>query len=280
MQRLVAITFGLAVLPIGFAGAALGVEMRKPSSQSTADEIDTCVRKNFPDDSMVQTVSMVMRDRVGAERTLEAEMFWEKDPESQLSNVLLTFENPPELRCAAVLVRGKEPQNDMFMYVPELGRVIRITQRMVSGTMMGTDFSYDDFSRLQGMISSLESERLADEQVAGRAAYVTQSLPAPGSDYERIRSLIDQETCVPLRVEFFEKGGPEPAKVLTVDPTKLPEQKSRWIPREIQMEDVRGGTSTRLVIERLRLSVPIPPKYFSERQLVQQGRCEAALPRH
>jgi len=279
-RRLGAITLGSLALAIGLAGAALGVATRKPPSENTADDIDACVRENFPGDSMVQTVTMVMKDHVGAERTLEAEMFWEKDPETQLSNVLLSFENPPELRCAAVLVRGKEPQNDMFMYLPELGKVRRITQRMVSGNMMGTTFSYDDFSRLQGMISSLENERLADEQIDGRPAYVTQARPQAGGDYDRIRSLIDRETCVPLRVEFYEKGGDEPVKVLTVDPAKVTEEKSHWIPREVRMEDISGGSSTRLVIEKLAVSVPIDRKIFSERGLVQRGRCRAALPRY
>ena len=274
------LTFATAMLALCNAAASFAAAIGNAPSERTAAEIDACVRQNFPDDSMIQTVSMVMTDAVGAERTLEAEMFWEKDPTTRLSNVLLRFENPPELRCSAVLVVGKEPENDMFMYLPEIGRVRRITQRMVSGNMMGTSFSYDDFSRLQGMISSLESERLADEQVAGRAAFVTESRAQPGADYERIRSLIDQETCVPLRVEFHRNGGPEPVKVLTVDPAKLVEEKSHWIPREIHMQDIAGRTTTRLVIEKLKVGVPIDRKLFSERGLVQQGRCRAAFTRY
>jgi outer membrane lipoprotein-sorting protein len=222
---------------------------------------------------------MVTKDRAGTERTLEAEMFWQKDPETDLSNVLLTFDSPPELRGAALLVLGRKPQNDMFMYLPELGKPRRITESMVSGNLLGTDFTYDDFSRLQGMISNRQTERLADEQVAGRAAYVTLARPISGSDYDRIRSLIDRETCVPLRIEFYEKGGQEPVKLLTVDPAKVSEEKSHWIPRELQLANERDGTSTQVVIEKVELSVPINRKCFSVVELERQGGCQV-LPRY
>ena len=272
-QAISPIAVGATALALCLASPALSFGTANLTSESSASDIDLCVQQNFPDDSMVQTLRLVTKDRGGDERTLEARMFWQKDPKTGLSNVLLAFDAPPELRGGALLVLEKKPQNDMFMYVPELGKVRRITDRMVSGNMLGTDFTYDDFSRLQGMISNLRTERLADEQVAGRAAYVTLARPISGSDYDRIRSLIDRETCVPLRVEFYEKGGPEPVKLLTVDPAKVSEQKSHWIPRELQLENALAGTSTRLVIEKLEVSVPIDRKCFSVVELERQGRC-------
>jgi len=259
--------------------AARDVDTKKAPADLTASDINTCVQQNFPDDSMIQTVKMLMKDRMGVERLLEADMFWEKDQATRLSKVLLEFDNPPELRGAAVLLIEKKPMNDMFMYLPELGKTRRITTQMVNGNMMGTDFTYEDFSRLQGMMSNLQTERLPDEQYADRPVFVTLARPAPdtGSDYDRIRSLIDQKTCVPLRVDFFQKGGEQPVKVLAIDPAKLSKEKSGWIPRELQMEDVAGGTSTRIVIEKLQVSVPIDRKRFSQTELDRQGRLKPAI---
>ena len=276
-RRLAALGFGLAALAaVGLASPALGVD----ASASSAHDIEACVRQNMPGDSMTQTFRLVVKDRVGTEHTLRAKMFWEMDSETQLSNLRLDFDSPPELRGAALLVRGRKPESDMLMYLPELGKVRRITPRMASGSLLGTDFSYDDFLRLQEMFSNLETERLADEELAGRSVYVTRARPPPGSEYDRIRSSIDQETCVPLRVEFHEPGRQEPVKVLTVDPAKLWEAESRRIPREILLEDEKAGTSTRVVIEQLEIGVPINRKRFSETDLVQQGRFGSALSRY
>jgi hypothetical protein len=269
------------LLPLAPQPAQAEVETKKAPSDMTAQDISQCVQQNFPDDTMKQTVRMVMKDRMGVERLLEAEMHWEKDQQTRLSKVRMDFDNPPELRGAAVLVLEKEPKNDMFMYLPELGKTRRITSSMVNGNMMGTDFTYEDFARLQGMLGNLEAERLPDEEFADRASFVTASVPAGDSDseYQRIRSVIDQETCVSLQVEFFEKGYEGPVKRLTVDPSKIEKAETGWFPRAIRMEDLRGGTSTDLVIEKLEIGTKIHKKMFSAAELEKQGRFKPAVTR-
>jgi Outer membrane lipoprotein-sorting protein len=268
-----------SLLPLlGFALAtAAFAEASKAPAEMTAQEIQTCVGGNFPSDSMVQTVKMVSTDRMGVERILEAEMFWQKNAETQLSNILLTFDNPPELRGASVLVLEKKPQNDMFMFLPELGKSRRITSQMVQGNMMGTDFSYEDFQRLQGLLTGLEGKRLPDATLAERKAFVTEAVPTdPSSEYTRIVSRIDQETCVPLEVEFYIKGSAEPAKVLTTNPKTVTKEKSGFMPREVAMRDLRSETATSIVIEKLKVSVPIERKRFSAAELERQGRFSSA----
>jgi hypothetical protein len=265
----------LALLCCSLASAAFA-ETPAPADMTAAD-IQSCVQRNFPTDSMVQTVRMVSVDRMGVERVLEADMFWQKDAKTQLSNVLLVFDNPPELRGASVLVLEKKPQNDMFMFLPELGKSRRITSQMVQGNMMGTDFSYEDFQRLQGMLTSLESKRLPDAVVGERKAFVTESTPAdPASEYHRIVSRVDQETCVPLEVEFYLEGGGEPAKRMTTNPKAVQKEKTGYLPLEIAMQDLRTETSTKIVIEKLKVGVPIERKRFSQAELDRQGRFSSA----
>jgi hypothetical protein len=268
------------LVPIAAHGAeAEDVETKRDASAMTAQEISQCVQQNFPDDTMKQAVKMVMTDRMGVERLLEAEMFWQKDQQTRLSKVRMDFDNPPELRGAAILVLEKEPKNDMFMFLPELGKTRRITSSMVNGNMMGTDFTYEDFARLQGLLGNMDAERQPDEEYAGRPAYVTTSTPGEDADseYERIRSVIDQATCIALKVEFFEKGQQEPTKRLTVDPTELQEVTSGWFPTTLRMEDLSGGTSTELVIEELEVGVKIHRKKFTQTDLEKQGRFGPAM---
>jgi hypothetical protein len=247
------------------------------AADETAAEIQACIQKNFPTDSMVQTLRMVSVDRMGVERVLEAEMFWQKNADTGSSNVLLTFDNPPELRGASVLVLEKKPQNDMFMFLPELGKTRRITSTMVQGNMMGTDFSYEDFQRLQGLLTSLDSKRLADETVAERSAWVTESTPAdPSSEYTRIVSRVDPETCIPIEVELYTKGAAEPAKRISTNPKSVSKEKAGFMPREITMRDLRTETSTTIVIEKLSIGVPIERKRFSAAELDRQGRFSSA----
>jgi hypothetical protein len=261
------------------AMATSAQEPRDPAAM-TAQEVQTCVQQNFPDDSMIQTLKMVSLDRLGVERVLEAEMWWEKDQETRLSKVLMTFDNPPELRGASVLVLQKEPQNDMFMFLPELGKTRRITSSMVQGNMMGTDFSYEDFQRLQGILTSINGERLPDEAIGERLVFVTDSIPTdPDSEYSKIRSWIDHETCVPLKVEFYTKTEPGPIKLMTTNAASVTKEKTGYMPREIGMKDLRTETETSIVILKLQVSVPIERKRFSAGELDRQGRFGASQTR-
>src|SRR5262247_2477407 len=54
--------------------AARDVDTKRAPADLTASDINTCVQQNFPDDSMIQTVKMLMKDRMGVERLLEADM--------------------------------------------------------------------------------------------------------------------------------------------------------------------------------------------------------------
>jgi len=262
-----------SLLVISALALSASAQTPRGPAAATAQEIQHCVQQNFPDDSMIQTVKMVSVDRLGVERVLEAEMWWQKNKETSLSNVLMTFDNPPELRGASVLVLEKKPQNDMFMFLPELGKTRRITSQMVQGNMMGTDYSYEDFQRLQGLITGLESKRLPDETISERKAFVTESTPSDASsEYSLIRTWVDQETCVPLQVEFFGKDSAEPIKRMITNAASVTKEKTGYMPREISMKDLRSETATTIVIEKLQVSVPIERKRFSQAELDRQGR--------
>lgn len=224
----------------------------------SAQDIEQCIQRNLPSDTMIQTLKVVTLDRVGAERTLETELWWQRDQAGL--RVHLAVDNPRELRGTKVFMLARNGLNDMFIYRPELSRARRITSQMAQQGMLGTDYSYEDFGRLQGLLTNLEGGRTADAQIDGRATFVTESVPAidAGSEYSRIRTWVDQETCVPLVIEYYTKEVPDPAKVMSANVKSISKEKTIWMAREVAMKDLRAGTSTRLVIEKLQLDVPIP----------------------
>jgi hypothetical protein len=254
------------------AGAQAQAPAKPDASAMTADDIDACFRANFPKDSAVQQISLASKDRVGAITSSKATLWWKQLGDDK-SGVLIRFESPDELRDAGVLMLEKDGRNDMFMYLPELRKVKRITKHMATASMFGTDFSYEEFERLQGIAEGAPSERAADDTVAGRPAYVMIAKPAPeqGSGYERIKAWIDQATCVALKAEFYE-GGETPRKVMTADPATLAQSGSVWYAGKVLQRDLRDETETEMRIEKIEVGVDVPQKLFSVRSLESQGR--------
>lgn len=237
----------------------------------TPEQIDACYRDNFPSDTSVQTVSMNAKDRIGAVVTSRAQLYWKRYDDG-LSRILMRFSDPPEMRGAGLLMLEKDDRNDMFLYLPELGKVKRVTSRMTSSSMFGTDFSYEEFERMQGMAEDSDTKRLPDARVGTREAYVLEATPrAKDSAYQRIVNFVDKQTCLLLESRFFERGD-EPRKVLRVDEESIVQVGGVWFGKQMRMRDLRDETETTMLVEELEVGVDVPRKMFSQRELVAGGR--------
>jgi len=247
------------------AGPAPAVE-DAPASGKTAAQIDACVRENLPEDSTVVTLVMRAHDRVGAVTEMRSQVQWQR-LEDGLSRVLMCFSDPPDLRGAALLMIEKEEQNDMFMYLPELRRVRRVSGSMMSGSMFGTDFSYEEFQHLQGLEEEhFESRRLADAEVGGRPVWVVETVPGENVEtrpgFERMLTYVEQERCVPLRAEFFDRGG-KASKRMIADLASVEARDGRHLARQLEMEDLQDGTKTVLEVEAIEIDPEIRSSQFS-----------------
>ncbi len=248
------------------ASLLLAASAALPASRS-ADEIVDCVRANQPELSAEQEITLRVVDRLGEDRKLDAKVYWQRFGEG--SKALIRFSAPPDLRGSALLMVERNDRSDMFMYLPELQKVRRVNNRSVAGAMFGTDFSYEDFERYQGLSDDGDLQRLDDAEVEGRPVYVLESKPVrdESSAYERVVSFVDQERCVPLRTELYEAGD-RLRKVMEMPTEKQTREASSWVPRLVVMKDVLDETHTELVVQQIQLDEKLPRKLFSERALI------------
>lgn len=253
------------VLLIGFLVPAAMAEAK------TAQEIADCVRENVQARTAIQTVALIVTDRVGVERTSRAKIYWQRD-EDNLSRVLMRFEDPPNLRNSAVLLLEKKERSDLFTYLPELGKSRRVAGHMMSGSFFGTDFTYEQFQRMQGLANDASVEKLENGEIDGQAVYLLKHIPDPEekSQFESVVTYVGLERCVPLKVEYYEAGN-RLRKVMTVDPAKIEEIAGSLVPREARMRDLRDGSTTVLIVEDIDVDTKVHRKYFTQREL-ERGR--------
>lgn len=248
---------------------ALGPVMAARAEPS-AEDVDRCLRQNLPKQSSVQTVRFDTRDRIGNTRTIEGKIFWRRGESDAHSKTLVRIEGPPELRGSSYLVIEKPDALEIFVYLPEFQKVRRITPHALAGSLFGTDFSYEDMMRLRHVFERQRAERLPDERVGERDAYVLQLVPPPesGSSYERVKAWVDQQSCVPLRMEFVAKGG-SIAKQLSADPATFAQRGSIWVASAFTLRDLHEQTETALRLGEIEIDVDLPDRLFSERALAQ-----------
>jgi hypothetical protein len=238
------------------------------ASLSTVEEISQCVRDNLPSKNSTQTIVLRSINRVGDVTESNAAIYWQQD-DNGLSKVLLRFIKPHDMRDSGVLMLEQEGRSpDTFLYLPSTKIVRRVSSRAASSSLFGTDFSYEDFARLVGMADDSSKERAEDAEVGGRPTYVVNAVPSSesGSSYEKVVTFVDQETCVPLRVESYEEGG-RLRKRLTADAATLTKEGASWVSHRQTMEDLRDETRTEVEIEEIDTEANIHRKMFSAREL-------------
>lgn len=257
-----------AWLPLFALALAAAASAQEPK---TAEQIQACVEANMPKTSSVQSIALQAKDRLAAITESKATLYWKKAEDGR-SRVLIQFSLPDDLRGASVLLlERKQPgERDMFMYLPELRSVKRITSRMVTGSMFGTDFSYEDFEMIEDYAKKPKGQRIADAQLDGETVWVLESRPAAGemSGYTRILEYIDPETCVRLKTELFDAND-RLRKVASSDRKTLAEVSGLHYAPKLTLRDLVKQTETELSIEKIEVGVDIPDRLFSQANLTK-----------
>lgn len=252
---------------LAWLGAVLAALALPASAEGNVEDVLACLRGNAPKTALEQSVELASTGRDGEQRTRSAKL-WLKRAEDGYGRLLLRVEEPADLRGTAFLLVQKQKGSDMFVYLPELKKVRRISARNLRGKLLGTDFSYEELQELFAQGSRSDAVRLPDAEKDGRAVYVLEATPAPdsGSDYRKVLSFVDRETCVPLEIAFYGKGE-APQKRLTVDPTRITKEGAVHVPRSVQMRDLERDTETRLVTHAVEVDPALPDAMFSRDQL-------------
>jgi outer membrane lipoprotein-sorting protein len=193
---------------------------------------------------------------------LGGEVKWKRFAEGH-SGWLLVLVEPPDVQGSAYLMLEKDVGEQMWVYLPEIKRARRIHLSTVAGSLFGTDFSYEDLKYLQRISFQAGAQRLPDVVEDGRKLYVVQvTPPEEGSAYEKVVGFVDQSSCVPLRIEFYQKGG-ERVKLLNVDPRSVHREGKGWLPRSIAIKDLKNESETKLLVSKVKLDADLPDRIFS-----------------
>lgn len=266
------------MIAAGSSGALYGANCERIEDAGAR----ACCQKNLPEKSMRQKVRLTVADDRGTVSNLAATLYWKKFDQRAKARVDLTA--PARQSGTVVLLTeqaseedGSSPEPEVVLYKPGERRDRLITVSALSGEMLGTDFSYEDFSHFYGTNADINIERLADEQWEDRDTIVVQSKPTDadaafdrGSTYTHVITRFDREQCVPLNVRFFEEDD-ELRKELIVDTAEIREVAGRWVPHRMTMHDYSEDSRTILFVDEVDFDADLKRRLF-DRSSLKRGR--------
>ncbi len=231
-------------------------------------EVEACIRKNAPKSTIIEKIRLTSEGSMYEdEEVLSAKVYWKRSP-AGTSNLLTLFDEPDDILGSRLLFLEKKPENEIYLYMPALFKVRRISSDRISSSMYGMDFSYEDFQFMYNMMATAISEQRADEVINGEPMYVFATRPGEGekSLYETIYSYIDKKSCVIQKVEFYEQGN-KLRKVLDTVPDSIKEVNGILIPHKLQMRDIKKESKTELTVISVSVDSPIKDTLFDPDKL-------------
>lgn len=156
---------------------------------------------------------------------------------------------------------------EMWNYLPNVERTIKIPPSMMLQPWMGSDFTNDDLVKASNAVNDYTHKVLRVESVDGTRAYVIEAVPKPEAAvvWGRILYWVRAADSVPLKEEFYGERG-ELVRVLTFSDVRP--IGGRTVPTRWEMRPLaKPGNSTVILLKSARYDQPIDPEVFTQRYL-------------
>ncbi len=173
---------------------------------------------------------------------------------------LIRFLAPADIKGTGFLSRGSD---NMWLYLPALGKVRRIAGHVSHGSFMGSDFSYRDLSS-----SGLAKDFTATVVTYKDGEYELLLKPKPGdASYSMVKLWTKDDMFVPLKMEFYDKSG-KLLKILIN--TEIKKIDGKWFPMSMTMDNVQENHKTEIIVKELKVNTGLRNSMFTERMLKEQ----------
>lgn len=223
------------------------VEVRDRGFESSTSDIAMKLRDNFGNE----------RPRYMRNKTLEVADDGDKS--------IIIFDNPGDVKGTAFLsFTHKVGPDTQWLKFPRLPKPKRISSNNKAGAFMNSEFSFEDIASQE--VEKYTYKYLRDEKFNGIECFVIESDPVDEkSGYSKIVSFIDKERYVPLKQEFYNRGG-DLKKTLTYSDYNLYLEK-HWRAHLWSMENHQTGKSTELVMNNWKFKTGLSDRDFNKNSL-------------
>jgi outer membrane lipoprotein-sorting protein len=220
----------------------------------TADEILDRVDDNMVVSSMKFEAKLVISIS-GDVRTKEFEGYSKGEDKAYME-----FTSPARDKGTRFLKLADE----FWMYLPDVGKAVKIAGHALRQSLMGSDFSYEDAVSNEELANDYHAVLEAEETFNGKSCYVLKLSLKEGAEgsYYTQKLWVSKESFLPLKAEYYSKSGKLMKDVQILDYKRIA---SKNYPTRIRMENkLRRNTWSEFVITNIQIGVSIPSNVFTK----------------
>lgn len=215
-------------------------------------------------DSRVQA-TMLLKDRRGQTRERSLRVWMLEKPGNAGDKTLTIFDSPPDMKGTIFLAHAVAGRDDnLWLYLPSLKRVKRISSSNKTGAFFGSEFAYEDIAAQE--IGKFTYRYLGDRPCGSLTCFVVERRPAyANSGYSALVTFFDTSEYRVQRIEYMDRKG-KLMKVLTLSGYRAYAGR-HWRPTKLLMENLKTGKSTVLTYSGYRFGTGLSDADFDPGRL-------------
>ncbi len=176
---------------------------------------------------------------------------------------LIYITAPAKEKGQVFLKRDKE----MWNWVPNIERMIKIPPSMMMQSWMGSDFTNDDLVRESSMADDYSQTLLGYEELEGYNCYKIQLIPHDDAPvvWGKVLMWISKEELHWLKGEFYDEDGNLVNTEILSDIKKMDD---RVMPTRLEMIPAdEEGNKTIMIFDKIDFDVKIDESFFSQQNM-------------
>ncbi len=260
MHRTPPFAAALALLIGLAAGPATGAADPVAAGLEIARKADAA-NQGFVGEKGTMTLELINAHGEVTKRKMNMEVLEGTDDGDKSRSV---FEWPADVKGTKLLTwTHKKGDDDRWLYLPAVKRIKRISSSNKSGSFMGSEFAYEDFSSQE--LEKYTYKLLDEPKQGGRDTWRMERIPVEkDSGYARQIVWTDKEYLNPLRIEYFDRKN-ELLKVATFEGYK--KFGKFWRFGIIRMDNLQTKKKSVLTWENRELGNKPPAENFDSGRL-------------
>lgn len=257
---------------LALVGAA--IILPAPAQAADNDSAESIMMRNFmaarfSDSTLEATYQLINKNGdVRLRRTMGATKL---EPNGIDNRRMTRFLEPKDVRnTATLMIEHSDAEDDMWIYLPSMKKIRRLSASNKKDAFIGTDFSYGDV--IGHKVHEWNHNILRQESRDGAPVVVIQSIPesaeiAEISGYSKRLSWIDLKTYLTVYGEFYDRDG-KLQKVLIQNNAVLADPaKNRWQPLHMEMRNVQTEHRTVIDLKHFEANKGLKDDIFSRAAL-------------
>src|SRR5580658_10570088 len=232
--------------------AALMAGEALAAAPPNADAILKQTFANYRSSASTTVVSMTIH-RPAWERSMQMKAWTRGD-----NDALVRFTAPAKDAGNATL----KLSHDTWVYNPKLNQVIKLPASMMTQSWMGSDFSYNDLSKSEDIITDYTHRLTATAQADGHTVWTIEATPKPGAPVVWGKVALEVRDDFVLMGETFFDQDMKPARRMTAD--RIAMLAGRPYPVSMTMHPLDQPSQwTRVETSDAKFNVPLPAYLFT-----------------